>query len=243
MVIIASNVIHTDLYELSKASYNDFPVEKRIISGEGGLYGLSFFEKAVKEFTDADWMIYIDEDCFISDLSAMSELLTYQITNNIHFSGMPDGGVISHRFHNPVSINPFFTIINLKWVREQYHTYNRENRYSDDLVTHTPKHLLKKNFFNKDCYKDIVDSGYTPFGVSYDNFEPYYNFFFWMLRQGANCLYLDADDTDIDCLTTVLYNHKCVPFAYHTWFARLWDNPKNKERIINVSNVVKKNRL
>jgi hypothetical protein len=211
---IVTNSQHDDLVEISKSFYSDLPFECINISGKSGMYGLQFLEHAIKTLTDVDWMIYIDEDCFITNKGAMLELLFYQIRNNIGFSGMPDGGVITHRFHNPVGINLFFSIINLKRVREEFLKTKGLNSYSKDLEKFTPYQLLKKDF-----------------KIQYDNFEPYYAIFFLCLKKGMIPLYLDAYDFKDDEYATVLRNHKGVDFAHHSWFSRGWKSPDHNQRI------------
>ena len=211
---IVTNSQHDDLVEISKSFYSDLPFECINISGKNGMYGLQFFEHAIKTLTDVDWMIYIDEDCFITNKAAMLDLLFHQIRNNIGFSGMPDGGVIRHRFHNPVGINLFFSIVNLKRIREEFLKAKGFNFYSKDLERFTPYHLLKKDF-----------------KISYDNFEPYYVIFFLCLRKGIIPLYLDAYDFKDDEYATVLKNHLGVDFAYHSWFSRSWKSPDHNKRI------------
>lgn len=232
---IVSNSKYDDLYNHSKSFYNDLEFEKICISGKTGMYGMSFFDHVIRTRDDIDWMIYIDEDCFITDTEAMLDLLYYQIEKGYGFCGMPDGGVISHRFHNPISVNAFFTIINIRDIKEKYRKVsNVQSHYDKDLNRHIPHHLIKNNMPYDEKFERTIEKGYKPYGVSYDNFEPYYNLFFWMLRNGKKPLYLDAYDSPIDDVTTVLKNHEGRDFAYHTWFARFWRDKKHKARIENV---------
>ena len=125
-----------ELYSLSKEFYKDLKFEKINIGGSNGFYGFSFLDHIMKDnrFNDCDWIINVDEDCFITDVKAMLELLNYQIDNNIHCSGVPDGGVISHRFHNPISINLFFSVMNIGEIRKKYNSNNASSAtYGGDL--------------------------------------------------------------------------------------------------------------
>ena len=63
----------------------------------------------------SDYILLIDEDCFICDTDALVSLINYQIKNDIHISGMPDGGM-PYRCHNPIGINPFLSFLNLKEI-------------------------------------------------------------------------------------------------------------------------------
>jgi hypothetical protein len=207
-----------------------------VVSGKGGLHNFAFINHVIlnKEY-DFDWMVYIDEDCFITNQKALEDLIQYQIENNFSCSGVPDGGVISHRFHNPIAINPFFMIMNVADIRKRYDLAEiNYSHYAPDLDRFIPTNLIKKDFIYQPDYDKTIAKGYKPFGVIYDNFEACYGFFFWLLRNNYKMLYLDADEY-IDNLTTIVKNQNGVPFAYHTWFARGWNTDKqNKERIIRV---------
>ena len=104
-------------------------------------------------------------------------------------------------------------------------------RIQEDLKKYTPYHLIKKNYANSTKTKRVIKEGYTPYGISYDNFEPYYSVFFSALRKGIKPLYLDAYDYEGDDFTTVLKNHLGVDFAHHSWFSRSWNDSYHKERI------------
>lgn len=236
-ISIISNVINPELYELSKSFYSSLEYEKLVVDGNNMFYGVTFLDYILKDkkFDNIDWVIYIDEDCFITDIDAMLELLNYQIENNIHCSGMPDGGVVSHRYHNPISINAFFIILNLGEIRKKYNsTEALSMKYKDDLEVFIPYELIFNHRPNFDKFNRTLPSGQIPYGTAYDNYEPYYKIFFWLLRNNFKILYLDAYDYLEDDWTTVLKNHKGIDFAYHTWYARMWDDIDNKKRILKI---------
>jgi hypothetical protein len=172
-------------------------------------------------------MIYIDEDCLIVNNSNLILLINYFIDQKLDCIGVPDGGVINIRSHNPISINQFFCILNLKTIRQKYNENEVLNTiYTDDLKQYTPYHLIKK-----DCI------------FNYDNFEPYYKLFFWMLKNEYKFEYLDAYSFYDESTTTILKNHLGEDFAYQRWYAREWENEYHKERIkkvIDYCNLIKK---
>lgn len=216
---IICNSQFPDLYKESLSFYSNLPYDKIRVDGSNRFYTIEFILHVIENYK-YDWVILIDEDCFISDTSAMIDLLEYQINNNIDFSGPPDGGVISHRFHNPVSINTFFTILNLKKIRGIYNKNQIINtKYDESLKKFTPSKLLNKDIRFK-----------------YDNFEPYYKLFFWMLKNNMKPLYLDIRNYNKqgDNYSTVLKNHKGVEFAYHSWLSRKWVDNNQKNRILNL---------
>ena len=239
---IVTNYQSDELYSKSKEFYDDLGFEMIGINGSNGFYGFPFFNYMITNeyFDDCDWIIYVDEDCFITNKEALLDLLNHQIENNIHCSGVPDGGVISHRFHNPISIIAFFMIINVRAIRNKYRFEDVNSQiYGADLNKFIPHHLIKTNIVYEDKFNRTIARGYSPYGVIYDNFEPTFKPFFWLLRNGYNMLYLDAYDYPNDDLTTVVKNQNGVDFAYHSWFARGW-NGVHKERITNLINYCNK---
>lgn len=151
-----------------------------------------------------DVAINIDEDAFVMDNVALQSLLDYVIENDIVCCGMHDGGVLPIRFCNPIIQNPFFNIINLKAIREKF---NREEIEHFDYAAH--KEELKKLL--PDYLKDYE-------GLKYDNYEPYYNFFFWVAKN-FKLMYLDVDEHK-DGYTTIVYNQEHKPILLHTWWSR-----------------------
>lgn len=222
---IISNTQYKDLYEISKSFYVNLVYEKLEINGENSFYSFDFLNYIIMDdvFKDIDIMVYIDEDCFITDIKALERLIFYFTENDIDCIGMPDGGVVSTRTHNPLSINQFFCILNLKKIREKYNLDEvLKTLYSDDLSEYLPSFLIKGVY-------------------NLDNFEPYYKLFFWMLKNKYKFYYLDAKNFDLDTTTTILKNHENIEFAYHTWYARNWiKDEENTKRILNVINHCKK---
>jgi hypothetical protein len=235
---IIINSASNELFEISKSFCDKLPFEIIKVDGKDGTHGHSLFQYIYKNILDCDWIISIDEDCFIIDQDELLELLKYQIDNNFAFSGVPDGGVISHRFHNPISPNPFLSIINIELLKKSLHYLKHTSQYAKDLDIFIPHNLIKLNMPYVEKFKTIIHPAYKPYGVNYDNFEEYYQTFFTMLRNGGTPLYLDGYDSTIDNFTTIIKNHKNVDIAYHTWFAREWRT--QKERILNVVEHCKK---
>lgn len=216
---IICNSQFKDLYEHSLSFYKDLKFDKIRVDGSNKFYTINFLLHLIEKY-EYDWVILIDEDCFITNIDAMLDLLNHQIKNNIDFSGPPDGGVITHRFHNPVSINTFFTILNLKKIKSKYNRNSiMSTVYEESLKKYTPSNLLKRGLEFK-----------------YDNYEPYYRLFFWMLKNNMKPLYLDVRNYNQrgDNLSTVLKNHNGIEFAYHSWMSRKWADDNQKGRILNL---------
>ena len=155
------------------------------------------------------------------------------------FAGMPDGGVISHRFHNPVAINPFMAFFDVRQVRAALQsTAETSDRFAPDLVGHWPGQLLRTwdGKISHPRVQVVVDEGYVPYGTALDDFEPYYSLWFRLLRGGLQPLYLDARDApemdDDGCCTALLGSSGRV-MSYHSWFARSYGHDLDQTARIN----------
>lgn len=260
---IVTNSFNPELLKMSKFFYNDIYtslVVPGIVNGVGGpvrFYGFTCFNYILTEkwFTNQfDYIIYVDEDCFITNIESMINILKEFIEGNYGFAGIPDGGLCCHRNHNPVSINTFFTIFNVKEIKKVYDPEKVLNtKFDDSLKVFKPDFLIydksdeyKKELENKIPYckivrdnpKDVCSRHQIPWNILWDDFEPYYKIFFYLLKNGLKPMYLHGRDSLIDDLgitTELLYNNE--PWAYHTWFARNFsDTPEQFQRILKVYN-------
>lgn len=125
----------------------------------------SFSHKYVSGLLDiakTDWVVHCDEDAFFLQPDAVYSIIEYMAANDYVCCGMPDGGVVKIRTHNPVSCNPFFLILNRSALY---------NKYKSEV----------------DLYSSTWDPAYESYtspmvresGVpyEYDQYEPYYPFF------------------------------------------------------------------
>jgi glycosyltransferase involved in cell wall biosynthesis len=203
-VAIVTRSMDDRLYDLS-GSLIDLPFPRHKLTGTNADDYFYRFNDI-----DADWIINIDEDAFVIDPLRIDGLLKYMEQNGYDCCGVPDGGVISHRFHNPISPNPFFSIHNNKKIREHFRLEEVQDCvYREDLNRFTPTHLLKPG------YKYI-----------FDDFEPYYHYFFWLLDKGFKFLYLDSVDWPRDQFSTIAMDHLGQQLLVHTWYARDYDNQR-----------------
>ncbi|MCB0324818.1 MAG: hypothetical protein KDD69_14645 [Bdellovibrionales bacterium] len=204
-VVIATRSLNEELYRLS-GELLGLPFPRYRITGTTAD---SYF--CVLHELDADWVINIDEDAFVTAPDRILALLQYMQEHDYDCCGMPDGGVVDIRFHNPLVPNAFFTIHNVKKVREWFNLDEiYRARYERSLDRHVPTNLLRREQF------------------AFDDFEPYYKYFFWLLHKGARFLYLDAIQWVRDPITTILADHERQPFLMHTWYAREYQSQKQR---------------
>ena len=186
------------LYDKSMALC-DLPYVKVRLMGttaEGYLY-------QIVTDTEADWVINIDEDAFVSDLNSLKSLITYCVEHGYDNCGMPDGGVVHLRDGNPLVTNPYFNILNTKAIRERF-----DEGKLDELPN--PERFAQKELLISPC------------NFNNTNEEPYYPFFIWMSNH-FKTLYLKATNHP-DGESTVLCNHLGEPFLIHTWYSRYYNH-------------------
>ena len=153
--------------------------------------------------TDYDIAINIDEDAFVVDNQRLIALLDYCLENEYVNCGLPDGGVLPIRQHNPLVTNPFFNILNLRELRSRFSmgAIAAHSTHRSAFECKAPWHLIRGKY-------------------AFDHFEPYVSFFVW-LSQEFKVLYLDGE-THGDGLSTILKDHEGQPFLVHSWFSRLY---------------------
>ncbi len=162
---------------------------------------------------DADWAINLDEDAFLFDPTALLDLVQQMNERGYAACGMPDGGVVPIRAHNPVVCNAFFNVFNLRRVRAVWADWG----LVCGLRHHSEHEQLIPAFARRTSW-------------AFDNFEPYYGLFFALLNAGERILYLDAEQWR-DEITTVVKHPDGRPLLLHAWYARNWPiDPATRRR-------------
>ena len=196
-VIIATRAFNDELRALSY-SLVEPPFPRVPIKGTGALdyyYALIGLE--------ADWVINIDEDAFLWSFAPIERLLHFMQENGFHCCGMPDGGVIGHRSFSPVAVNAFFNILNVAALRTAFSVPAVEaSVFEGELQKFIPKHLMHTDKFQ------------------FTDYEPYYKFFYWLLKSDFKMLYLDAVQWKRDPISTILLDNNRQPLLLHTWYGR-----------------------
>ncbi|HMO17131.1 MAG TPA: hypothetical protein PKA63_03790 [Oligoflexia bacterium] len=203
-ILVVTRSICQELYELSGSLLRPLNLT-RIPLRDTDALGY-FIELST---LDADWIINIDEDAFVTCPEHITSLLKFMNNEGYDVAGMPDGGVFHHRFHNPLVPNAFFTIHRMEFLKKNIEAglFNPQSIkghiHQAEYETKTPHHLIRGKY-------------------SFDNFEPYYDYFFWLHRYNARFLYLDAIHWNRDPTSTVLLSHEKKPFLIHCWYARAY---------------------
>lgn len=224
-IAIVSTVINFELYNITSLCFPS-GIQKIVIDGREGMYGIDSMQYMMKIFKNKniDWLIMADEDVIFKKPDLVFELIEEMKSKNYFFSGVRDGGQISHRNNNPFVINTFFSVINLKELKEIW----------------KPSSMLKNQFLKENEFEDDL----SDLKFNYDNkslFEPYYRFYFWLRRNGKKPLFLESTMLLDGISNTVLYNKE--ELLYHTWYARSYKiNEKHTKRIDAVLSLISKSK-
>lgn len=100
---------------------HNFWIIPGFMQGEN-FYGLNAFMYMLQymlQTNNFDYVIYIDEDCFIHDFSALMEEFETFIQSNKCMAGIQDGGSLCHRNHSKYCVNTFLSFWNIKMYREK----------------------------------------------------------------------------------------------------------------------------
>ena len=190
-----------------------------VIDGSDRCYGLPALRHAV-ERVPARWAVMLDEDAFVLSNDRLRGLVAWAERNGHAAVGVPDGGVFPRRPHNPNGLNLFFNILDLEAIRRVWDAEQCQgwmNRGSEMTRPWPPGSLLKPD---------------VPY--LFDDYEPYYCFYFWLADAGLSTGYLDAR-MHSDGLSAVVLDHEEEPVVVHSWYAREFDMPgPMRERILDV---------
>jgi glycosyltransferase involved in cell wall biosynthesis len=163
---------------------------------------------------DADWVVSLDEDAFMLDTEALLCLIRTMDAQGFAACGMPDGGVVPIRRHNPVACNACFSVLDLRRVRPVWQDWDRVL-----AARHSPE------------YEQALPAFARQTAYAFDHFEPYYGPFFALLAAGERILYLDGEEWR-DGVSTLLKAPDGRPLLLHCWYGRDWErDAKTRERV------------
>lgn len=191
-----------------------FPFSKRvIINGTTSSWQALDFLEVIDRY-DSDYVIHIDEDCFLLDPSRLSSLIDALESNpEVALAGTPDGGV-PYRTHNPCACNLFFLIMRTKTMRELLNANKdwKQLRFKD----------VYKKFISADNYSFFNDE------ITYDDMESYYSLFWLIFENQHKIMYLPVKLNERYYSTDVYLQNNNKPFLRHMWCARNWSAVKKR---------------
>jgi hypothetical protein len=223
-IAILSTVINKELYQKSSQLFPQ-NIQKYVVDGVNGMHALDsiFYMMQKLKGKGIEWLIMADEDVLFENPDLVFDIIQKMEAYNYTVCGIRDGGLISHRTHNPYLINTFFSILNFKEIESIWNAkevlknqFSIDNEFDDDLSN------LKGNYDISSIY------------------EPYYCFYLWLRRNKKQFLFLDSNQPfQEDSITNAVYFEGKV-FLYHTWYARSYGvNKKHTDRINKILELLK----
>lgn len=204
-IIVCTRSMNLDLY-LKSMRFVSLPAKMRIRNTRADEYIYKLLNANV------DYVVNIDEDAFICNEKLLMELIDYVIDNKIVNCGMPDGGVVPIRNHNPFVTNPFFNILHVSEIRKKLNIDEVDN--------------VK---FSNEEYLNILPP--LTYDYKFDDYESYYKIFIW-IAINFKTEYLTGI-THGDGISTILFDHKKRPLLYHSWYSRHYNEDEFHTKRIN----------
>jgi hypothetical protein len=235
-ILFCTTALYTKSLEFHKKQIDIFfpESEKIIIDGRKNWPNVwyEWIDKSLK--TNKEWIIHIDEDCFIlNDQSIMNEI-DYMLKNNFGIGGCPDGHH-EYRNCNHMAINSFFMIIRrdtlIKW-KSFLETKKEFPQFKKEWLKPYPFEIKNKSI--------ILES--QQWGSWQPGSEPYYNFMWVLKEMGVEFNYMKPGfDSENSC--TTLLNNTII----HAWYLRQIDSSKivsplhkieNNKRFENIFKII-----
>ena len=102
-----------------------------------------------------DYVIFVDEDCFINDFEALIDEFKIFTAKDYCIAGPQDGGVICHRNHSKMMINTFLSFWNIKLFREKNVTFDKIVSYINDKVKNHQEDMFADFYKNLKLNKSL----------------------------------------------------------------------------------------
>lgn len=193
-VVVTTRSMDDELYALASALFPNLPARRLV-----GRTAEGYLEE-VLAIPDAAWVINIDEDAFVVDMTALYDLLDLMDRDGFDYCGVSDGGVIPHRNNSPLVVNPFFNIFRVECIR---------GRLAERPEKPIPLEELDTIVIGRKVHIDEL--AYV---------EPFDPLLTW-LSQTFRPLYLPARAHE-DGITTVVSTPEGRDFILHTWYTRMF---------------------
>lgn len=186
--------------------------ERLVVDGRQGWTPTGFIEHVADH--PVDYVVHIDEDCFVASRSALLELIDLlERDPSIAAAGLPDGGFY-YRSHNAAALNLFFVAFRAPALRAAWSLKDTWERYR----------FCKG--FEAEVVRQIPELDAAR--ITWDEFEPYYPLFWCLLSGGDRFLYL-RQRMNRRRWSTELLLPDGAPLAEHLWYLRRWRSRRPME--------------
>lgn len=239
-ILFVTTTLNTKWMGYQKKLVNMFFPESEhlIIDGtKNWPYPWFYWIEAIKE-TSHKWIVYIDEDCFLSGRKQLVKLIEKMNNETISLSAVSDG-YNHYRGANPVAINSFLMICNAEDIRGlNFNLNDVEFTLTQEGWRNSLGIIYNEDIHRKDfSYPHrIMENGEN---TAYEQ-EPYY-MILWMLKEmGKKFYYLYPHFDDNLKSTNPRIEENSDDIAIHMWYTREW---KSYMLVHGIHNIERYSRL
>jgi hypothetical protein len=231
-ILFVTTSLFTESQKYQKKQLEKFfpQSEKIIIDGTTGWFDIWYKWIDIALNKSQEWIIHLDEDCFILNDEKIINHINYMIENNFDISGCPDG-FHEYRSGNYIALNSFFMILNKKCLlnwKKYISTNNEYPQFKEEWLFEYPYEKKNKTTILKN----------QEWNIWIKNSEPYYNFMWVLKEMGIKFNYIEPIFGE-DFFCTYLLDNGIL----HAWHVRQINenniisnlhNITNKERFIKI---------
>lgn len=179
--------------------------ERLVIDGRREWSPTGFIEHAVQ--CDAQYVVHVDEDCFLQSREAMHEVLqAFDADPDLVAAGIPDGGHY-YRALNPAALNLFFVVFRTDALRA---AWSRRRQWSE---------MAFRPEFGEEVLRQFPQLETAR--IDWSDAEPYYPLFWSLLAAGGRFLYLPCE-LNRSRWSTLVRSPGGHVIAEHLWYLRVW---------------------
>ena len=224
-ILFCTTALFTKSLDYQKKQIDKFfPESEKIIIDGRYNWPMVWYEWIDKSLSsNKEWIIHIDEDCFILDNNLIFEEINKMIVNDFGISGCPDGNH-EYRSCNHMAINSFFMILRretlLKW--KSYLDSGKDfPQFKKEWLESYPFDIKNKS--------TIIN--FQKWGSWERGSEPYYNFMWVLKEMGVKFNYMMPGFEYTNSCTTLL-NGSII----HAWHLRQINESKIVSSLHNIEN-------
>ncbi len=186
MIFFTTSTLSDIQQTQSKLISKHFPDHAHIlIDGRRGWFDVWY--QWLRYDHDSEWIIHIDEDCFVNSPEVILQTIEYMEKNGYDIAGPPDGHH-HYRSGNHMALNSFFMIVNKRCI-DAWNNRTDIPQFKKEWIEEYP--FEKNNSSHYEYDMEFGSSG-KPLGQIWKRgTEPYYDFM-WVLKDaGMKFLYLE----------------------------------------------------
>jgi hypothetical protein len=219
--------------------------EHLIIDGRYGWWQIWFKWLDLIKYKNQKYVIHLDDDAFIINKDEIIKLVNILDRDGYSVAGIPDGH--NHiRGTNPVSINPFFMVVNREhiinsWDGNINRRFNREwiEKYRNEYESGFLEDIYIDNQLKHKMSHEFCDLTFSPWKG-----DIFYPLFWSILENGHKIKYLYPNYGGPKLESTNPSIEKGgIEFLIHMWFTREWESPNHINRYLEVENILINNYL